>query len=371
MIISRYLCREIFNTLLITTIFLLFLILCNLLIRYLGNAAGGEMPANTVLKLASLQLPNYLADLLPISLFFSVIFSYGRLFSDSEMSVLFSCGLSWSRLAWISLIPAVCTAIFLSVLTLWLVPHMAKHFDQLNRQIQQTKNLSIVPSGIFTALGSQQIAYINHSDKKHNQMSGLFLYRNPAGSAPEVILAPTAYQMTDPKTGYHYVVLNDGYSYKAEPAAKNYQIIHFRRYAIRTNTVTNRSNSMDMTVTTKLLAQKTLAATAELQWRLALPIAAIVAALLALVLSSAKPRQGRYGKLLPAILVFALYFNSLTIGHSWLKSGKIPPIMGLWLIHAIFLLVALWQLWQLNRERGAIFPFRSSYLLKKRRGAQC
>jgi lipopolysaccharide export system permease protein len=72
-----------------------------------------------------------------------------------------------------------------------------------------------------------------------------------------------------------------------------------------------------------------------------------IATLLAVPLSKTNPRQGRYFKMLPAILIYVFYLTFLLNANSKMMKGKLDPDLGLWIIHLIFLLIALiifnWQ----------------------------
>ena len=80
---------------------------------------------------------------------------------------------------------------------------------------------------------------------------------------------------------------------------------------------------------------------AELHWRVGIPIATIVLAIMAVPLSRSQPRQGRYGRLAIGLLVFIIYFNLMSAGKAWLEQGTVSPSLGLWWVHALMLSFAL------------------------------
>jgi len=81
---------------------------------------------------------------------------------------------------------------------------------------------------------------------------------------------------------------------------------------------------------------------AELQWRLSFPISVFILVLLAVPLSRVNPRQGRFAQLFPAILIYIIYANMIFVSRNWLENGEIPWWVGMWWIHGIALLLALW-----------------------------
>jgi len=77
---------------------------------------------------------------------------------------------------------------------------------------------------------------------------------------------------------------------------------------------------------------------AEFQWRLSTPVSALLLALLAIPLSRGRPRQGRYARILVALVIYAVYFNVLDVVRTWVEQGKATYIW--WVPAAMLLLVA-------------------------------
>jgi lipopolysaccharide export system permease protein len=87
---------------------------------------------------------------------------------------------------------------------------------------------------------------------------------------------------------------------------------------------------------------------AELQWRFSIPIMLLVLTLIAVPLSRAPPRQGRYNNLALGILVYLIYTNMLGASKAWVEDELISPVIGLWWVHALFLLFAVIMLMRQN-----------------------
>jgi lipopolysaccharide export system permease protein len=80
---------------------------------------------------------------------------------------------------------------------------------------------------------------------------------------------------------------------------------------------------------------------AELQWRLSVPIATVLLALLAVPLARSRPREGRYGRIAIGLLVFIIYLNLLSAAKAWTEEGAISPLLGLWWVHGCVVLFTL------------------------------
>ncbi len=73
---------------------------------------------------------------------------------------------------------------------------------------------------------------------------------------------------------------------------------------------------------------------AELLWRIGLPIAAFVLALLAIPLSFVNPRASRSVNLLFALFTYMVYANMLSIVQAWVSQGRLGFNTGWWVVHA-------------------------------------
>lgn len=58
--------------------------------------------------------------------------------------------------------------------------------------------------------------------------------------------------------------------------------------------------------------------------------------------AGARPaREGRYGRIVAATLIYAIYFSLVGVGESWLSHNVVSPWVGLWWVHGVFLLFSL------------------------------
>ena len=86
----------------------------------------------------------------------------------------------------------------------------------------------------------------------------------------------------------------------------------------------------------------------------------LVLALLAVPLAELQPRQGRYSRMGYAILLYFIYSNLIGAARVWLEKGTIGPWVGVWWVHALVVVLALWLLHRQSplwlRRRGAAAP---------------
>lgn len=109
MIIIRYLVRETLKSQLAILFILLLIFFCQKLVRILGAAVDGDIPTNLVLSLLGLGVPEMAQLILPLSLFLGLLMTLGKLYTESEITVMHACGLSKAVLIKAAMILALFT----------------------------------------------------------------------------------------------------------------------------------------------------------------------------------------------------------------------------------------------------------------------
>ena len=169
-------------------------------------------------------------------------------------------------------------------------------------------------------------------------------------------MAERGFQQIDENTGDRFIILKNGSRYEGIPGNADYRMIDFETYAIRVKPVQKVSADLypkEMPFG-DLLASNERIHKVEIQWRLSKVAIVPVLAILALAFSSLDVRRGRLGRIMGAIGMYFLYSNLLGFAHALLKSGKMPVFMGLWWVHGIFLVFALYMLHRRMGNRSLI-----------------
>ena len=134
MIDFRYLSREVLMTLSAVSAVLLVIIMSGRFIKYLAQAAQGVLDPGVLFLIMGYRMPGFLQLILPLGLFLGILLAYGRLYLDSEMTVLSATGMSNRRLLGYSMAPAAIVAVLVAWLSLGLAPQgvaeVAKIFNQ-------------------------------------------------------------------------------------------------------------------------------------------------------------------------------------------------------------------------------------------------
>ena len=94
MLIFRYLLKETLKSQLAIFFILMAIFVTLRFVRVLGDASDGDIPAGLVLGFLGLYAPILSSLVLPISAYLGIMLAHGRLYVDSEMTVMRACGIS-------------------------------------------------------------------------------------------------------------------------------------------------------------------------------------------------------------------------------------------------------------------------------------
>ncbi len=354
-IVTRYLMREVYASMLATMVVLLFIFLSQVLVRLMNFAATGVLSGEAVKLLLLLQIPILSAILLPASLFLGILFAYGRLYADSEMIIFAACGINPKRLLNTTLIFSAVVMITVAILSLWVNPRVYKYVDHITSGATSTAIEMIKPNR-FNEIDKKGkwVFYVGSVSEDKKRFYDVFaaeqseIQNGVRNAELSVVTAKSAYQKTDQVTGDSYVVLVDGYRYVGVPGQKDYEVIKYDEYGIQMKREAPVWHGDDSSVSTLKLWERrneNLAA-AELHWRIALPLSAFILTLVAAPLSRVPPKRGRYAKLAPAVLIYIIYANFLFLARAWIRRGLLTSIIGMWWVHGLMLLLAIFLIGQ-------------------------
>jgi len=351
MIIYRYLMKEVLFAMFSASFVMLLVFLSNQAIRYLKYAANGKIASSVVLNLIGLEIPYLLVLLLPLGLFLGIIIAYSRMYAENEMRVLHASGFSSQRLVLITLFSSFVVSLIVGFLSLYINPLLANEKDKLLKKSLATENIMdvLIPGRFQFGKDDTKVIYVESIDKDKKGARNVFVAeqkKDPnnleAASSWSVLSARTGYQMRDAETNGRFVVATEGNRYEGKPGEQQYKMIQFEKYALRLpEQAIGTRHQVEEIKSTKLLWQNyhDINNVAELQFRMAMPISALLLGMLAIPLSYVRPRQGRYTNIFPGILIYVIYINLIFLTRDWMEKNTLSTYLGMWMIHSGMLFI--------------------------------
>ena len=351
-IVQRYILRDCALSWLAVSAVLFAIMIANASLKLLSQFADGHIGIDLIAPLLLVTSLNLLTAILPFGLFLGVMMGLGRFYQDSEMIAMLACGVTPEKiLQSIAALGLIAFAVTFSMSTL--VAPWAEHLEYTLRSEQGTeKTMGLLQSGKFVEARDGKIAFFAESVDDDGEMHNVFLRQLGDDNSQSVEFAAVAQYHKDKENNSLYLVFERGQRVvmpvnNATQTHNSYAFIDFARHGI--NIPNDKSagafHRVSAQSTHELIQSNNLQAKAELQWRIGVPITVLLLSILAVPLSHTSPRQGRYGKIAVAVIVYIAYANLLILARKWISVGQIPAWMGLWWVHLLVLLgiIILWR----------------------------
>jgi lipopolysaccharide export system permease protein len=332
----------------------------------LGRAADGQVPRELVLQLVGLSLRGNLTIILPFAVLLGTVMGLGRLYHDSEMAAAQACGVGSCTLFGAAGVVTAMTAALAAWMGFVDGPAAARDVVQLRIEALRTAATRGLAPGQFRSLGHGATLYFGAQDAD-GSLRDVFVQRDmpaPEGQPArmQVVLADHARYAISPDSSHYTIDLADGQSYEGLPGAGNWRITQFHQQQIRVPTpqiALPGKPRVDVLGNRALFASSDPRLKGELHWRIAWVLDVIVLGMLAVPLARLRPRQGRHARVPWAVLLFAVYAGLLSAGRTMLERGDVPPLLGLWWVHAVAVALGLAVL-GLPRLADALLRWRAA-----------
>ena len=402
MILRRYMTQQVASTTALVLGFLVVMMLGGRLIRYFGIAAEGNLDISLLFTIIGYNLPYFLELILPLAFFIALMLVFGRLYVDQEMAVINASGVSRGRLA--RLMTPLILALFVGEAALSVVgkPWGVRSSESVWQQQALTSAFDLIRPNQFISSGNYHLYIGSLSDDKKQLQDVILIQSEPqkkdsansetvedstavevnnridpetaeqlnipelpnalignnAISKDTITLAKRAEQVETGSSGVTQLDLFQGRRYEVGAGSLKYNQVGFDRYRI-TLTESSKEVVTEDNIETQAIGPLWQAATGgtqvgsdnalraaqgELGYRLALPWLMIIAPMLAVPLAQVRPRQGRWLRLFPSILLFV----SCALGIISLKNAVSKGSVSVW-AYAWFILgfmaLALYMNW--------------------------
>jgi lipopolysaccharide export system permease protein len=337
--------KELARTFGAALVVLITIVMTIILIRTLGQASRGVVNPSEVMMVMGFSVLGYLPVLLTLSLFIAIVGTLSRMYAESEMVIWHSSGRGLagfiSPLWWFAW--PVLIAVAVLALVIW--PWTNQQVLELKVRYEKRGNIERVAPGRFQeSADGTRVFFIDKDSADNKSGSNVFILSKLNG---KVSVTSARSGRVENVNGERFLRLNSGQRLDMPSGNKVEQrLSQFESYSIRLPDdvlVTQYAVPAKAVPTLTLLSEPTRANSAELAWRLGLGLAAVNLILIAVTVPGISPRSGRSGNLILALLPFLVYYNLISLGQTWIATGRIG--MGAYLIFlhgSVFLLATGW-----------------------------
>jgi lipopolysaccharide export system permease protein len=344
-----------------TLVVILTIVLTMMLIRTLGQAAGGVIAPQDVVLLLGYTALGHLPTMLTLSLFIAVVVCLARMYRDSEMAIWFASGVPLARFVRPVLRTGWPVLLVVGLLTLFVWPWGNRQSADLRDRYAQRSDLSRVAPGVFqTSRDGSRVFFVERESPDSINAKNVFILANQ-GTRESVTSAQGG--RLESVDGERWLVLRSGQRNEIDQSDGDKLLSSFETYRVLAGErALKKAESLPPRAmhTIDLLQQPTLRHQGELAWRLGLLFGAANMVLLGVGLAATNPRRAGNWNLLLALLGFVVYFNLINLSQAWVGSGKLGLGGALVLLHGGALLLALALIWWRDHAQVARFRLRRS-----------
>lgn len=343
MLFRRSLLHELITTAVGSLLILVSIVIAQRAGYLLQLAANGALPNDAITTMLGFNMVKFMPMLLSLTLFLSILMTLTRWYRDSEMVVWFSSGLSITSFIRPILSFSIPVVVLISILSLFVMPWATNKGENYKTQLENRDELSAISPGTFKeSSNAERVYFIESFDSLGSLVKNIFvqsLHQQKLG----IIVAAKGSRYVE-KNGDNFLVMNNGTRYQGVRDTKEFSTTSFEKYSVRLETAEVKQKPVQTISKSskELLENKDNANNAELQWRLAIPISALILAFLAIPLSALDPRSGRSINFVLAIVIYIIYNNMLSIMQAWVAQGKLNASIGLWPVHFAFSAMAVY-----------------------------
>jgi LPS export ABC transporter permease LptF/LPS export ABC transporter permease LptG len=373
-ILTRYILREVTAHALIGAAIFTFVLFTRDLGRILELVVRASAPLPSVAQIFFFTIPLALTYTLPMSVLVGILIGLSRLAADSEITAMRASGMGiWTFLR--SLAIFVVAAWILALANgLYVAARSQAALAHLEDKLKGSQVSFEIQPRVFYEGFPKYVLYVQ--DVKSAQgaaiWKGVFMADISDAADPKITLAKEGIVVSEGHDRLHLHLI-DGSAHETDPKSpEHYQISTFDQTDIPIE-LPSTENKADESLPVGVMdtgalrdkARRVDAVSArwyliEFHRRFALPTACLVLALVGIPLGLSSKKSGKSGGfVLTILLVFAYYVVSL-LGVSLARQGQVSPWLGAWLADFVFLALALFLLFQVEKRPFELWSFRTA-----------
>ncbi len=361
-ILSRYILKEIVPQGLFGLLVFTFVIFVPHVGHLLELVVRHDLGALDVLRLFVLPIPGILVLTIPMAVLVGTLIGLSRMAADGEVIAVRASGIGLSQFVR----PVVLFALMgwgaTSWMSLTLAPQAGRELNRIEAELRASHIPYEIQPRVFIEQFPNLLVYIQDVSGSHLEWKGVFIADTTQRDSPKITLAETGILVNDAEGKRLLLHLDHGATHEIDPQRP-------QQYAVASFNETDLPISMgppsagprekrapalaSLAELVKLVdvPPERKAALVELHYRLALPVASVVLALVGIPLGIFSRKGGKASGVTMTIFLVFLYYVIMAAGLSLSRQGRLDPAVGLWLANAVFGISGLLMLVRMRRVR--------------------
>ena len=345
-IINWYIFKELLGTFLISLLTFSVIMLMGRTLKLADLLVNKGLSVFDVLRLLSYILIPFYGYIIPMSLLLTVLLGLGRLSADNEIVALKTSGISLYQIVLPIGVFSSIAFLLTTLITIYAYPWGFKSLRNLAFKIAKTRSEIGIQERIFNDDFDGMVIYVDKTSVKGGRLQGVFISDKRDPRLSTTIIAKEGYITSDPESMLVNLRLLDGTFQRVGDDMQSYQIGSFNTYDITLDLKTaladvkrKKKKHREMTLTELKEAIDTTSEEnpklneikIEYYKKFTIPFVCFVMGLLGVPLGIRKIKGGRSYGFVVSLGILLFYYILMIIAESFGESGKIPPLIAMWM----------------------------------------
>jgi lipopolysaccharide export system permease protein len=360
---NKYIFFELLPTFLMGAFLFIFIILMFQSFRLTEYVIVHGASLSKLLEILLYLAISFLPVVLPMSLLFAVLLTYGRLSADSEIVALKSLGLNLFSL----LLPAIVLGIVISITSMqtsfYLAPWGNRKMETILHELGETKPEANIKPGVFSEGFFDMVVYANEVDTNNNLLNKIFIFDERNSTSPMTIIAKTGKIIQETNSQGHTALLRLYKGNIHRTLNEVYTKVDFKTFDInlsKPNKQTEKNktplsyNLVDLrnALSNKESLEPKLHKKLEIEYyrRYALAFICLIFSILGVALgTNTNKRSGKSSGLVLSIAIVVGYWVIYATMETLAKNNTLPVALAMWSGNLLFLIFAFYKLHQSSK----------------------
>ena len=334
-IIDGYIIKQISKNFLSCQLGMAFLFWLYSITIFLGTSNADIVTLPDCLSVSLLKTTISLGILIPLSLYFSIIISFGHFNQTSELIAMNVLTYPKRRIYFLVSLMSTFILIITSIETIVLRPLAYSKLYNIKDNISQRWEFDKLNSGQFYI--SDDGSEVIFTTKTNDQLQNVFI-KLKNGENIEIFTSETGNITNSPENDMHIIKMQKT-KYLKDYFNENSIVGNFKEIEIHIEQKIEKNieKRIKETSTQELFNSKARTERAELQWRICLPFSVIFLTIACYFILRIEPRNGKFANLPVAIILYSTYYVAIGLARSWVEQGVISNIFYIPVMFILFL----------------------------------
>jgi len=363
---NRYILIELLPPFFINVGFLLFIFLMTNILDITNYIVNYKIGVTVVLSMLLFSMPQFLQFVIPMSVMLAVLLTFMRMSGDNEVIALKASGFSIYKLLPPVVLFCAGGTLLTMFLTIYGIPWGNLSLRLLTTRVAASSFEIGLKERTFNDNFKDVMLYVSKINAGNKELVDVFIEDKRSEDMVSTIVSSRGKLFSNPENLFFRLRLWDGTINQVDIKNRSVNSIQFDTYDVRLSIKdliqgadNQRKNRKEMSLdemrgfisASEKKDRTYFKILLDYHKKFSIPLASIVLGLIAVPLGIQSEVRKRSPGLAFGLAFFLIYYVLLTIGTGLGKSGKLPPLIGMWTPNLVMGTIAAIFIYRAGKER--------------------